>query len=230
MARHGLAALRGSRAAPRAGPLTLSLPPDAHIETHLVGGVRGKGALPPETQAARSAHPGGSAALHFERYLMVRVCRRRQLLQPQYAVTGGMFHVIISLGLLISVGVGLWGSRGLGLSPARGGARGARGARGTRARGAGGAAALRHAHAPGGAHTDAGTRHACTSLAYVRRCHGRCTPHPPHTEKLSPAPVIRIQLNAERRLPECATARCPLARPPAGRVQTTQSQLSFPTP
>eukprot|EP00964_Phaeocystis_antarctica_P144395 scaffold110168_cov58-Phaeocystis_antarctica.AAC.3 len=81
-----------------------------------------------------------------------------------------MFHVIISLGLLVSVGVGLWDSRGLGLSPARGDARAARGARGgeTRARGAGAAAAtrnwsashvaaaiiscfvLRHAHAPGG--------------------------------------------------------------------------------
>ena len=45
------------------------------IETHLWWGVRGKGALPPETQAARSAHPGGSAALHIERYFMVRVCR-----------------------------------------------------------------------------------------------------------------------------------------------------------
>ena len=72
-------------------------------------------------------------------------------------------------------------------------------------------------------------RHAAC-MHFTRVCAAVHTTHPPHTEKLSPAPAIRIQLNAERRLPERATARCPLARPPAGRVQTTQSQLSFPTP
>ena len=70
----------------------------------------------------RAVHTPEVALLSIERYFIWCACVGRKLLQPQYAVTGRMFHVIISLGLLISVGVGLWGSRGVSVSlaPARG--------------------------------------------------------------------------------------------------------------
>ena len=152
----------------------------------------------------RAVHTPEVALLSILSVTLWCACVGRELVQSHNmvyaAVTGGIFHATVSPSASSSLWGSVSGALAVSVSRPRAGARRRAGRGGaTRARGAGAAAAscnsqleriacsyshyfvLRSAACAcaWGAHTDAGTRHACTSLAYVRRC----TPHIRHTLK-----------------------------------------------